>query len=50
MALTLVVGYYGTNFPGMPEFAWQYGRAWALALMVGVTVALYLVFNGRTWL
>ncbi|MCC6436200.1 MAG: magnesium transporter CorA family protein [Acidimicrobiales bacterium] len=47
---TLVVGYYGMNFPGMPEFAWQYGWAWALALMVGVTVALYLVFKRKDWL
>ncbi len=25
LPLTLIAGWYGMNFPGMPEFEWKYG-------------------------
>ncbi len=47
---TLVVGYYGMNFPGIPEFDWRFGWVWALGLIVGLTTTLYVVFKRKGWL
>jgi magnesium transporter len=38
------------NFQNMPELSWQFGYPLALLLMVGVSVALYLVFKRRDWI
>ncbi len=42
--LTFVVGVWGMNFRFMPELEWQYGYviAWAIMLVIGVGVSLYL--------
>jgi len=47
---TLVAGVYGMNFDRMPELHWQYGYAFALALMVVSSVALYRLFKKSGWL
>jgi magnesium transporter len=47
---TLIAGIYGMNFQDMPELGWSYGYPGALALMLVVTGALYLVFKRRGWL
>ena len=49
-APTLVGSIYGMNFDHMPELAWQYGYPLSLALMLGVSVTLYLVFKKRRWI
>jgi len=49
-APTLIGTVYGMNFRNMPELHWYYGYPFALALMVAVCAALYLVFKGRGWL
>jgi len=49
-APTLVAGIYGMNFEYMPELNWVFGYPLALALMVVVALALYLVFKTRGWL
>ncbi|WP_051552041.1 magnesium/cobalt transporter CorA [Nocardioides sp. URHA0020] len=49
-APTLIAAVYGMNFQHMPELGWQHGYAFALALMVGICVALYVVFRRRDWL
>lgn len=49
-APTLVGTVYGMNFTYMPEFHWLLGYPFAVALMLSVCVALYLVFKGRNWL
>lgn len=41
---------YGMNFDHMPELHWRYGYVFALALMGGISVALYLVFKRRRWI
>lgn len=41
---------YGMNFRNMPELHWHYGYPYALALMVAVSTALYLVFKRRSWI
>ena len=49
-APTLVGTVYGMNFENMPELAWELGYPLALALMVSLGVALYLMFNRRNWI
>ena len=49
-APTLVGTIYGMNFEHMPELRWEYGYPMAIALMVLMGVALYLVFKRRGWL
>ncbi len=49
MPLTLISGIYGMNFQHMPELSWRFGYAWALALMVGVAVAMVWYFRRKDW-
>jgi magnesium transporter len=49
-APTLVGTVYGMNFKHMPELGWYYGYPLALALMVAISTALYVVFKKRNWL
>ena len=37
--LTLITGWYGMNFPGMPEFQWKYGYL----AVIGVSVLLIII-------
>ena len=48
-APTLVGAAYGTNFDHMPELRWILGYPFALALMLVVSVSLYLAFKRRGW-
>ncbi len=47
---TLIAGVYGMNFQHMPELGWLLGYPFALALMVGSSLYLYLLFRRRGWL
>jgi magnesium transporter len=47
---TLIAGIYGMNFRQMPELGWGLGYPFALLLMAGSALALYLVFKKRDWL
>ena len=49
-APTLISGIYGMNFDNMPELQWHFGYPYALALMLLVCTALYLIFKHRCWL
>jgi magnesium transporter len=49
-APTLVGTVYGMNFENMPELHWRFGYAYALVLMVLVSVVLYVVFKRRNWI
>ncbi|MBV2364400.1 magnesium and cobalt transport protein CorA [Streptomonospora nanhaiensis] len=49
-APSLITGVYGMNFTHMPELDWVLGYPWALVLMVGISVALYVVFKWRKWM
>ena len=50
MPPTLVASIYGMNFEHMPELKGEYGYPLALALMVIVAVAPYLLFRWKNWL
>jgi magnesium transporter len=49
-APTLVGTNYGMNFEHMPELGWTFGYPLALALMLLVSVGLYVVFKRRRWI
>jgi magnesium transporter len=49
-APTLIAGLYGMNFPHIPELGWQHGYAFALIMMAGTCLVLYLLFRRRNWL
>jgi magnesium transporter len=49
-APTLVGTVYGMNFENMPELQWEYGYPLSVALMAGVSIALYWIFRKRTWI
>jgi magnesium transporter len=50
MSDALIAGIYGMNFDFMPELRWRFGYAWALGLMLFVSVGLVLFFKRRKWL
>jgi magnesium transporter len=47
---TLIAGVYGMNFHHMPELSWTYGYAYAIALMAGVALLLWVWFKRSGWL
>jgi magnesium transporter len=49
-APTLVGTVYGMNFDHMPELHWTFGYPFALALMVVISVVLYLSFKRSGWM
>jgi len=49
-APTLVGTIYGMNFRVMPELHWAFGYAFALLLMLGMGVGLYVVFKRKGWI
>ena len=49
-APTLVGSVYGMNFENMPELTWDLGYPLALALMLFLGVALYVLFKRRNWI
>lgn len=46
----LVGSIYGMNFDRMPELHWAFGYPFALALMLGVALTLFLLFKRARWL
>ncbi|MDD3108846.1 MAG: CorA family divalent cation transporter [Alistipes sp.] len=50
MPPTMIASIYGMNFESIHELQWQYGYYYALALMVGVSVATYFFFHWKKWL
>jgi magnesium transporter len=50
LPLTFLVGVYGMNFDFMPELRSRWGYPTVLAVMGGITLAIYLWFRRRGWL
>lgn len=50
MPLTILVGWYGMNFQGMPEIYWTYGYATVILVAIAMTALTILVFRIRKWL
>jgi magnesium transporter len=49
-APTLIGTIYGMNFDHMPELEWRLGYPMAIALMLAVSVVLYVIFKRRRWI
>ena len=47
---TLLTGIWGMNFDNMPELEWKYGYVFALALILGAIVAMFIFFKRKKWL
>jgi len=47
---TAIAGIYGMNFDFLPELHWKYGYPVVLALMIGISLALYRAFRRSGWL
>jgi magnesium transporter len=49
-APTMIAGVYGMNFDHMPELHWLFGYPFALMLMAGSSLALWVFFKRSGWL
>ena len=50
MPPTLIASIYGMNFVHMPELKWIFGYPFALSLMFGSILGIYIYFKRRGWL
>ena len=49
LPLSLLVGWYGMNFQGMPELSWTYGYPAVMAVSVLLAVGLIVYFKRKHW-
>ena len=49
LPLSLLVGWYGMNFQGMPELSWTYGYPAVIAVSVLLAVGLIVYFKRKHW-
>lgn len=50
LPLTLLVGWYGMNFSGMPELHWKYGYPTIILVSVAVVVlSLWVCKKKKFW-
>jgi magnesium transporter len=47
---TFIVGLYGQNLKGIPEFNFRYGYAWSWLLIVVTTAAQLVYFRRKRWI
>ncbi|WP_111669556.1 CorA family divalent cation transporter [Algoriphagus litoralis] len=47
LPLTFIVGVYGMNFEHMPELQWSNGYYFTWAMMIGISVMIYIWFKRR---
>ncbi|MBQ9802565.1 MAG: hypothetical protein IJW51_05795 [Clostridia bacterium] len=50
LPLTLITGWYGMNFSGMPELSWQHGYLYVMILSITVALLLIGFFRRRHWM
>jgi magnesium transporter len=46
---TFIVGLYGMNIKGVPEFRFQYGYAFVWTLIAVTTIAQLVYFRRKKW-
>ena len=49
LPLSLMAGWYGMNFSGMPELSWTYGYPAVIIAAVAIAVALVIYFKKKHW-
>jgi magnesium transporter len=47
---TFIVGLYGQNLKGAPEFGWAHGYAWSWAVIVVTTCMQLVYFRRKKWI
>ena len=50
LPLTLLAGWYGMNFTGMPELQWKYGYPAVILVSVTIVAVLVIYFKKKKWL
>ncbi|MDO4260827.1 MAG: CorA family divalent cation transporter [Eubacteriales bacterium] len=50
MPLSLIAGWYGMNFSGMPELKWPYGYPLAAAVCLAIVAAEIWIFKKKKWM
>ena len=50
LPLTLIAGWYGMNFPGMPEFGWKYGYPTVIFISILIIILEILYFKKKKML
>lgn len=50
MPLTLITGWYGMNFPGIPEFHWPSGYLLVILLAAAIIIIEWIIFKKKKWL
>jgi len=49
VVVTAIAGIYGMNFEYMPELKWRYGYAAVMALMIAISVGLFIYFRKKDY-
>jgi magnesium transporter len=47
---SLIVGFYGMNVHGIPEYHWSFGYEYVLALIIVITAAQLVWFRRKRWI
>lgn len=50
MPLTLITGWYGMNFSGMPELGWPHGYKMVIFLSILIVIIEWIIFRKKKWL
>lgn len=50
LPLSLVVGWYGMNFKGIPEYNWKYGYQYLIGLNVTIVCVMVGLFVRKKWI
>jgi len=47
---TFIVGLYGQNLRGVPEFHWRFGYAWSWAVIIVTTIGQIVYYRRKGWI
>jgi magnesium transporter len=47
---TFIVGLYGQNLKGIPEFGWSFGYWWSWGVIIVTTIAQFVYFRRKRWI
>jgi magnesium transporter len=47
---TFIVGLYGQNLEGVPEFGWRFGYWWSWSLIVLTTIGQLIFYRRKRWI
>lgn len=50
LPMNFIASIYGMNFSHLPETQWEYGYYYALSLMFGVSLGIFIWFRRKGWL